>query len=162
PEDLSTTFGADFTKSPTTKKATTFLHDALKKALQSSPPPVPEGGAFPLVLSDKIPAAIAELNDPNSENRMNFNVVGDIPGNIAGDIGTDQVACKSGNMPSPFNDERSATGFALAVRSGSTITVMPTIGFTVKDTIDLCPGDCGTWLEQFATVTLSQFEATGI
>ncbi len=38
----------------------------------------------------------------------------------------------------------------------------PSIVFTVKDTIDLCPADCGTSLEQIATVPISQFEATGI
>ena len=36
------------------------------------------------------------------------------------------------------------------------------IDYTVRDTIDLCPGNCGTELEQLATVAISQYEATGI
>jgi len=46
--------------------------------------------------------------------------------------------------------------------SSSELTVAPMIKYLVKDTIDLCPGDCGTMLEQIATIPLSQFEATGI
>ena len=40
-------------------------------------------------------------------------------------------------------------------------TIVPFLD-SVRDTIDLCPGDCGTSLEQIATVPMSQFEATGI
>jgi hypothetical protein len=32
----------------------------------------------------------------------------------------------------------------------------------VKDTVDLCPGNCGSDAEQVATVPISWFEATGI
>ena len=42
------------------------------------------------------------------------------------------------------------------------LKVLPTIIYKVKDTIDLCPGNCGTKYEQLATVAISQFEATGI
>ena len=34
--------------------------------------------------------------------------------------------------------------------------------FTVKDTIDLCPGNCGASTEQVATVPMSQWEASGV
>ena len=95
--------------------------------------------------------------------RMNFDIPGEIPGNIAGDIGTDQLACPAGAKPSPFNDERRADGDAvLTVDGAGGMTVSPTIRYTVRDTIDLCPGNCGTSLEQVATVPISQFEATGI
>ena len=169
PKDLSTQFGKDFTKSPTTKNATSFLHRELVKKLNASPPNVPESTSVSLDLSAEIPSAIAKLDDPASPNltsktggKMNFNIPKDIPGNIAGDIGKNQTACLSGAKPSPFNDERHASGYAEAVRSGNNITVTPMIEYKVKDTIDLCPGDCGTTLEQIATVPLSQFEATGI
>jgi hypothetical protein len=162
PEDLSSKFGADFTNSPTTKKATAFLHAELKNKLQLSPPKVAESTTVSVDLMNKVPSAITKLDDPSSKDRMNFNIPSDIPGNLAGDIGKDQDSCTAGNMPSPFNDERHASGYAKAVRTGSTITVTPAIQYKVQDTIDLCPGDCGTQLEQNATVPLSQFEATGI
>ncbi len=162
PKNLSAQFGGDFTKSPTTKKATTFLHQELEKKLKIAPPNVPEFTTSSIDVRSQIPSAIAELDDPASRNRMNFNIPKDIPGNLAGDIGKDQTSCPAGAKPSPFNDERLASGHAKVVRSGSNITVTPAIDYVVKDTIDLCPGDCGTRLEQFATVPLSQFEATGI
>jgi hypothetical protein len=40
--------------------------------------------------------------------------------------------------------------------------VQPFLTYTVKDTIDLCPGDCGAKKEQIATIPMSQWEATGI
>ncbi|MCO6440815.1 MAG: hypothetical protein J5I81_06940 [Nitrococcus mobilis] len=94
---------------------------------------------------------------------MNFSIPGDIPGNLAGGIGKDQLTCPAGAKPSPFNDERKASGTVIVRRlSAAELTVTPNISYMVKDTIDLCPGDCGTTLEPVATVPLSQFEATGI
>ena len=94
---------------------------------------------------------------------MNFNYPSDIAGNLAGGIGDNQTACVSGAQPSPFNDERRATGIATVIKDAAgNLTVYPLINYTVKDTIDLCPGNCGTSKEQIATVPMSQFEATGI
>lgn len=163
PKNLSADFGKDFTNSPTTKKTTSFLYDELRKSLAKTPPSVPLNSTISLDLASQIPEAIAELDDPASTNQMNFNVPRDIPGNLAGGIGKDQLACPSGAKPSPFNDERQASGKIMVTRlSASELTVTPIINYTVKDTIDLCPGDCGTKLESVATVPLSQFEATGI
>lgn len=163
PKTLTADFGADFTNSPTTKKTTGFLYDELKKRLAAVPPAVPLYSTSVLDLATLIPAALADLSDPASKNQMNFNVPKDIPGNLAGGIGKDQAACQAGNQPSPFNDDRKASGKVSITRlSASELTVTPIINYTVKDTIDLCPGDCGTLLEQVATVPLSQFEATGI
>jgi Domain of unknown function (DUF4157) len=163
PKNLSAEFGKDFTNSPTTAKATHFLYDELKKNLNANPPSVPGRSKVMLDLRSRIPTAISALDNPTDSNRMNFNKPRDIPGNIAGDIGKDQTSCPAGAQPSPFNDERDASGtVTLEARSDSALTVTPTINYTVKDTIDLCPGGCGTQLEQFATVPLSQFEATGI
>ncbi len=127
------------------------------------PPVVPLYSTSVLDLATLIPTALADLYDPASKNEMNFNVPKDIPGNLAGGIGKDQAACQAGNQPSPFNDDRKASGIVSITRlSGSELKVTPIISYTVKDTIDLCPGDCGTLLEQVATIPLSQFEATGI
>jgi hypothetical protein len=163
PKNLTPDFGKDFTASPTTKKTTSFLYGELQSRLASAPPFVPRFSRMSIGIGSLIPAAITALGDPNSPNSMNFNIPKDIPGNLAGGIGLDQKACPAGAQPSPFNDERHADGTVeLARASGREVTATPIIAYQVKDTIDLCPGDCGTSLEQFATVPLSQFEATGI
>lgn len=163
PKNLTGDFGKDFTNSPTTKKTTTFLYGELKKSIAAKPPSVPKFSNASVDIATLIPTAIAEINDPASANQMNFNIPKDIPGNLAGGIGNDQTACPSGAMPSPFNDQRLASGTVEFARTSDTqLSAIPLINYTVKDTIDLCPGDCGTKLEQLATVPLSQFEATGI
>jgi hypothetical protein len=163
PKDLTAEFGADFTASPTTRQTTTFLRNELQARLTASPPFVARSGRVSLDIAGLIPGAIAELGDPAAVHQMNFNKPRDVPGNLAGGIGTDQKACPAGAQPSPFNDERHAHGTVELDRgSDRQVTVTPAIRYTVKDTIDLCPGDCGAPLEQIATVPLSQFEATGI
>jgi outer membrane protein OmpA-like peptidoglycan-associated protein len=42
------------------------------------------------------------------------------------------------------------------------LTIDTVINYTVKDTVDLCPGDCGAPAERLATVPMSQWEASGI
>jgi hypothetical protein len=163
PKNLSAEFGQDFTDSPTTKKTTTFLYDELKKSIAASPPTIPLYSTTSVDLVAQIPKAVAALGDPASADQMNFNIPKDIPGNLAGGVGKDQKSCPSGAQPSPFDDERHASGIVMLTRSSPVdLTVTPVITYSVKDTIDLCPGDCGTTLEQVATVALSQFEATGI
>jgi len=163
PKNLSADFGKDFTNSPTTKETTTFLYDEIKKSLTAKPPSVPPYSNDYIDLNTLIPKAISELDDPASLKQMNFNIPKDIPGNLAGGIGKNQLSCPAGAKPSPFNDERHAGGMVKLTRlASSDLIVTPYINYSVKDTIDLCPGDCGTILEQIATVPLSQFEATGI
>ena len=158
PKNITADFAKDFTNSPTTLKTTNFLYSELKKALTSKPPTVGSS----IEIKSLIPGAVAALDDPASPNRMNFNVPSDIPGNIAGDIGKDETACPAGAKPSPFNDERHVSGAVNVELKPGGLTVTPSLGYSVKDTVDLCPGDCGSSLEQLATVQLSQFEATGI
>jgi Domain of unknown function (DUF4157) len=163
PKNITADFAKDFTNSPTTKKTTSFLVDGLQKALTAKPPSVAASAKSSVDIATLIPTAIAALDDPNSKDKMNFNVPSDIPGNLAGGIGKDQKACPAGAKPSPFNDERHASGTVEVTRgAGASLVITPSITYTVRDTIDLCPGDCGSVLEQVATVPLSQFEATGI
>jgi hypothetical protein len=164
PQDLSTQFGGDFTKSATTSITTDFLVGALKTNLETSPPTFPVGkDTVSVDLPPRIGSQIAEIGDPGSANKMDFNVIGEIPGNIAGGIGKDQTTCKVGAMPSPFNDDRTAAGTAeVKHNADDTLGVVPSLDFTVQDTIDLCPGNCGAPKEQLATVPMSRWEATGI
>lgn len=164
PQDLSSKFGNDFAASPTTASTTSFLVNSLKRNLTASPPSFSGGPAVVVVdLKSTIGPEITEINTAGGTNEMNFNYPSDIAGNLAGGIGDNQTACVSGAQPSPFNDERRATGIATVIKDAAgNLTVYPLINYTVKDTIDLCPGNCGTSKEQIATVPMSQFEATGI
>ncbi|NHN27101.1 DUF4157 domain-containing protein [Flavobacterium jejuense] len=163
-QNLTSQFGADFTASPTTTTTTSFLISAISRNLLASPPSFPTGvNMITLNLSSLIPTEITAINTSGNAHEMNFNVVSDIAGNIAGGIGTNQTSCSSGAQPSPFNDARLVTGSIIVIKNSSnSLTVIPLINYQVKDTIDLCPGNCGSSREQIATVPMSQFEATGI
>jgi hypothetical protein len=164
PQNISATFGGDFTSSATTAATTTFLMNALRAQLTASPPVFPSGvNIITLPLASLIPAEIAELGDPSSAHTMDFNVIGEIPGNIAGGVGKTQLSCPVGARPSPFDDDRTASGVVTIIRNSSgTLTVIPVITYSVNDTIDLCPGNCGAPKEQLATVPMSMMEASGI
>jgi hypothetical protein len=164
PKNLTSEFGSDFTNSRTTMRTTDFLAGELKKSLEAAPPVFPSGvTTVTLDIGSRISSAIADIGDPVGVNQMNFDIPNEVPGNIAGGIGKDQLTCMAGAKPSPLNDERKAEGTATVTQEpGGSLSIQPSITYTVKDTIDLCPGDCGGSLEQIATVPISQFEATGI
>jgi len=161
--NLTKDFGADFARSPTTAKTTEFLLNSIKAKLTASTPTIPPAASFlKLDIPTLIPADVNAINDPSSPNQMNFNVIGDVPGNIAGGIGKDQAATPIGANPSPQNDERIAKGDVTVFDVGASLAVFPKLSYTVKDTIDLCPGNCGAKQEQRATIPMSRWEATGI
>jgi hypothetical protein len=160
--NLTADFGGDFINSLTTAKTTNFLLSEIHTKLSSSPPSVPPAGFVSLDIPTLIPGPVKAIDDPASPNQMNFNAIGEIPGNIAGGIGKDQAATPIGASPSPQNDERIAKGTLSVFDMGANLLVMPKLSYTVKDTIDLCPGDCGAAREQTATIPMSQWEATGI
>jgi hypothetical protein len=166
PLNLSSDFGADFTASPTTAETTRFLIDALRQDVEANHAALM--GASPAVAVDFTPRlrpALDTINNPLAPvpPQMNFAIPSDIAGNVAGGIGVDQLSHPIGARPSPFNDAREAVVRATLVRQpNGDILVIPVLSFTVRDTIDLCPGNCGTGDEQVATVPLSRFEATGL
>ena len=164
--DFTPNFGADFTASARTAATTTFLLNAMKVSLRRSRPrPLPLLGGIPVIvdMNSRLAREIAEIGRAGSPNEMNFNAIGDIPGNIAGAIGANQAACPAGATPSTINDTRTAHVVAVVTRISPTQTeVVPHINFTVEDTVDLCPGNCGAAIEQIATVPMSRWEATGI
>lgn len=164
PTNITASFGADFTLSQTTANTTAFLVNALKARLTSSPPTLPAGKTVMVMdISSLVPTEIKAINTPFDANEMNFNVIGEIPGNIAGGIGTTQVSCPVGARPSPFNDTRLAKGRVILMkRPDGSLLVQPFINYKVKDTIDLCPGNCGALKEQVATIPMSMMEASGI
>lgn len=164
PQNISANFGADFTNSPTTAGTTKFLVGALRNDVQTAGATLLGGAASATVdFTPRLTAALAQIDDQTSGNPMDFNVIGDIPGNLAGGIGKDETAFPIGAQPSPFNNSRQAKiSASLTKQANGDIVVAPAIQFTVADTVDLCPGNCGATVEQAATVPLSRFEATGI
>jgi len=162
--DLSPDFGGDFTASATTAKTTDFLIKAISAKVSASPPVIPAvPGFLKLDIPTLIPSEVKAIDDPSdTAHEMNFNAIGEIPGNIAGGIGKDQAANPVGATPSPQDDARIAKGSVFVFDAGSSLLVHPFLTYTVKDTIDLCPGDCGAKKEQIATIPMSQWEATGI
>ena len=164
PIDVSADFGADFTASTTTAQATKFLVDELRKDIKANPAGLPTApGTVVKDFTPRLAPALAKIDTPKGPQEMNFNKIADIAGNVAGGIGKDQTKFPIGAKPSPFNDSREAKIEASLTRGvDGSLTVAPAIKFKVKDTIDLCPGDCGAAAERVATIPLSRFEATGI
>lgn len=164
PRDLTKDFGADFTASPSTDVPTRFLVTALALYIRANFETV-LGGANTATIdaTSQLSTARTAIDTPEGDDEMNFNIPGDIPGNLAGGIGKDQLAHPIGKQPSPFNDSRDAKITAKLTRNpNGGIHVEPHVRFTVKDTIDLCPGDCGNPEEMKATVAMSRFEASGL
>ncbi|MFO0943670.1 MAG: DUF4157 domain-containing protein [Pirellulales bacterium] len=164
PKNLTSQFSTDFSISKTTLSTNHFLVNAINHAIRNTARYQPAISQHASVnIQTMIGPQVNEIGDAASPNQMNFNIPGEVPGNLAGGIGADQTACSAGKRPSPFNDSREASGDVVVIRlSQQDLLVVPDIKYRVRDTIDLCPGDCGTSLEQFATVPISQFEATGI
>jgi outer membrane protein OmpA-like peptidoglycan-associated protein len=170
PQNFTSTFSADFSASSTTFDATNFLELALVKSLKANPPAFPPGNVTTVNLPRTditgdtiIPAAIKALGTPDVPGEMDFSKFGEIPGNLAGGIGKDEAACAVGAKPSPFNDDRTATGTAIVTKNpDGSMTVVQNLMFHVTDTVDLCPGDCGARVEWLATLPMSHFEASGV
>ena len=159
-QDLSGKFGADFTNSQTTATTTDFLVAELRRELTAHRP-IGAAGSMPLM--PLISGAIAAINRPNDAHAMDFNAIGEVPGNIAGGIGANQSSCSVGATPSTQADDRLAGGTVdFVTNADGSMTVTANIQYTVHDTVDLCPGNCGAGIEQIATVPMSRCEASGI
>jgi len=162
-QNLNNGFGSDFMTSKSTARTTRFLVGQLKSKLTSSRPAVPSGGSVKLDIATLIPAAVKAIDTPGDANEMNFDAIGEIPGNIAGGMGKNQKANPVGAKPSPQDDERIVKGdVTITDAGGGSLMVVPNINYTVRDTIDFCPGDCGAKKERIATIPMSRWEATGI
>lgn len=92
--------------------------------------------------------------------QVEFNWPYDVPGNIAGKIGGVQ-------LPTGYvRDDRTITGDLQFVPTADAkgvrtkVELVADLIMTVQDSIDLCDGDPGAWLETNATIPLSRLEAT--
>ncbi|HEY2858182.1 MAG TPA: DUF4157 domain-containing protein [Terracidiphilus sp.] len=160
--DISGEFGLDFERSLTTRAMTERIRSMLQDAFRSSPPTFTPGNDF-------VDVDIFTVLDRNAvtamlESEMIFNDPFTIPGLFAGGTGKTQESCKVGkNTEGAINDARSVVGTVNVIRNNDgTLLLTPNLTFTVVDTIDFCPGNCGGSLAQVLTVPLSRWEASFI
>jgi outer membrane protein OmpA-like peptidoglycan-associated protein len=168
-QDISAKFAADFTADRVTTQVNNHMLDALSDDLRAKPPVFPPGKSSILVPIDasfgsSTAAAIAAVRTAGDPDSLTFAGTS-IPGNLAGGIGANEAACPAGANPSGQNDDRLVSGTATITQDPGTggWQVDPNINYTVNDTIDFCPGNCGTGFATLAaTVPLSRWEASGI
>jgi outer membrane protein OmpA-like peptidoglycan-associated protein len=156
--DISADLATDFTNSVDTIATTRQLTKALEDAVKASPPAFPPGGGtVTLKISDVLSdAALRQIMA-----KMTFSNVMEVPGLIAGGVGTNQASCPVGAKPSSQDDDRAAEGtVTVAKNSDGSLLVSPTITYSVRDTLDFCPGNCGGPAAQILTVPLSRWEAS--
>jgi hypothetical protein len=163
---LDKEFADDFARSRATRDATVFLSDSLKVALNANPPKFPPGGTSVIVkLKDVIPDAVRQIDTDKGPHALVFDNPFETPGLLAGGIGKDEADCRVGAVPSDFPDRRLATGDVKVIRNpDGSLLISPSITFTVDDTLDFCPGNCGGILAQWfgKTVLMSRYEASWI
>ena len=158
--NLSDRLARFFTKSSTTAQTMRFLNRSLEEYFRANPPP--RDASTTVDVQSAIPGAIAAIGRPGDANAMAFRNYTETPGLLAGGVGVGQAACPVGAIPSTIEDSRTASGTATALNSGGSVQISSSIEFTVMDTLDFCPGNCGGSDAQELTVPLSRYEATGI
>lgn len=159
--DISASFAVDFTNAQATIDTTMFLVDSLADFLKANPPAFPPG-------ANTITVNINVL-DQGTMNQvlasLAFRNPFEVPGLIAGgrsEPGSEK--CLVGAQPSGQVDARFAEGTVTVTRNtDGTLVISPdNITYRADDTLDFCPGNCGSSLAQTLTVPLSRWEASGI
>ena len=175
-QNFSGRFGADFTADPTTVAVSSLLSADVAANLDAAQVQTLASTATPGTPVSLLPALPASY--PTDKTRsletdgdpmlMDFSTIGSVPGNLAGGVGKTQTTCSVGANPSPADDARilrDVTATFIRNPNGS-VTVTPTLHFRVIDTVDLCPGNCGSDVgvinEQLATIPMSRLEASGV
>ena len=162
PQDISQDFATDFTNADATIGTTMLLVESLMDALKAKPPPFPPGADAVTV---DINAVLGQGTIDQILKSMAFRNPFEVPGLIAGGLSVPgSENCLVGAQPSSQVDARFAAGTVMVMRSpDGTLVISPNnVTFTVMDTLDFCPGNCGGFLAQNVTVPMSRWEATGI
>ena len=169
-------FGNDFAVDPTTQFVGSLLAadvqaslDATQLAqLAATATPGAPVSLLPALPGGYTAAKTSAMERDGDPMLMDFSTIGTAPGNLAGGVGKTQTTCAVGASPGPADDARILTDVqATLIRNpNGSITVTPTLHFRVIDTVDLCPGNCGSGLgminEQMATYPMSRLEASGV
>ena len=139
-----------FANSLTTRNRQTQLADAASDWYQNTCPSLPQN--FPVGFPVERIFSQNELNHPT-----HFNYSFEIPSNIAGAVGSSDAGPDSRRISGHVNFLRSVDneGRTTGVRLSTDFR------FRVRDSIDFCPGNPGSELEQNLTIPLSQLEKSG-
>jgi outer membrane protein OmpA-like peptidoglycan-associated protein len=166
--DISTEYASDFSSSRTTRYVSEQIHPLVEADISSHPPAFPPDGGWMTVDYETDPGKAALKQEFNrlATDGLVFSNYLEVPGLIAGGIGTDQASCKVGaDTSGAQEDSRSARVSAQVFRNpDGTLVINPVVYYTVVDTIDFCPGNCGGFFAQNIgkTVQMSRWEASGI
>jgi outer membrane protein OmpA-like peptidoglycan-associated protein len=166
--DVSAQLAADFTSSRNTRDATQDVAHLLETELRSHPPVFPPGTDRVTVDidADSTRSALKAQINQLATTGLVYNIPFEAPGLLAGGVGLDQASCQVGaNTSGAQADSRSARVKADVFRNpDGTLLITPDINFTVVDTVDFCPGNCGGFFAQHLgkTVLMSRWEASAI
>lgn len=166
--DISAQHAADFTSSRTTRAVTERIHAAVRADIQAHPPVLPAGGGPATVNYETDPdrAVVRQELNRLATDGLIFDNPLEVPGLLAGGIGTTQGWCAVGQDTSHSQeDSRSVRVTAEVFRNvDGTYGINPDVLYTVVDTIDFCPGNCGGFFAQHIgrTVQMSRWEASGV
>jgi outer membrane protein OmpA-like peptidoglycan-associated protein len=174
--NLSMFFRSDFSGDPTTQRVAPQLAGDVAAALDPAQVQALAASTAPGATVSLLPALPATFAADRTaameggDRLLDFDTIGTVPGNLAGGVGKTQTTCSVGASPSPVDDARAFTDVqATLIRNpNGSITVTPTLHLHVVDTVDLCPGNCGSGPdtgvinEQLATVPMSRLEASGV
>lgn len=161
PVDVSATLAEAFTSARSTAYTTRVLLGLLRTDLA-------ENARALRPLDRELPRFTegqAAIGMPGHAHALWYDKADGIPGNIAGGVGHEQAEHPIGARPSTMNDTRTVElSLDLRPNADGSTTVTPAFTFTLADTIDFCPGQCGTGDADvmLATTLLSRFEATGL
>ncbi|MBK5124367.1 DUF4157 domain-containing protein [Burkholderia sp. R-69980] len=166
--DISAEYAPDFSSSLNTRYVSEQIHPLVQADIQSHPPAFPADGGWVTVNydTDARKDALKQQFNQLATDGLVFSDPFEVPGLIAGGVGRDQGFCNVGaNTSGAQEDSRSARVTAEVFRNpDSTLVINPIVNYTVVDTIDFCPGNCGGFFARHlgGTVQMSRWEASGI
>jgi outer membrane protein OmpA-like peptidoglycan-associated protein len=166
--DISAEYGSDFASSRTTRYVSEQIHPLVEADIKSNPPTFATPDSWVTVDYETDPGkdSLKQQFNQLATSGLVYTDPFEVPGLIAGGIGTDQGFCTVGaNTSGAQEDSRSARVSAQVFKNtdGSMI-INPIVNYTVVDTLDFCPGNCGGFFAQHMgnTVQMSRWEASGI
>jgi outer membrane protein OmpA-like peptidoglycan-associated protein len=162
---LSGALRTEFATICQTAVATNHIMTAIINAIWGRYPASTPAQTIPL--NSIAPTAVRDIGTPGNAHELVYCGSTNAPGLLAGGVGTTQLTTRVGAIPSSQNDSRTATGHIDVRRNslpggGTRLVFTPTINIEVRDTVDFCPGNCGSAAAQVATVPFSRWEASRI
>jgi hypothetical protein len=166
--DISAEYGSDFASSRTTRYVSEQIHALVEADIKSNPPTflTPDSWVTVDYETDPGKASLKQQFNQLATNGLVYTDPFEVPGLIAGGVGTNQGFCSVGaDTSGAQEDSRSARVSAQVFKNTDGYMIInPIVNYTVVDTLDVCPGNCGGFFAQHLgnTVQMSRWEASGI